>query len=193
MSGSRAKPGTALAIGLGANLPAASGDPLDTLVAVRPQLGQLLEGWAGGACNLSWSPLFRTAPVGGPPGQPDYLNAAVLVGLPLQPSAAKALELLAGLHRLEQAFGRERLEHWGPRTLDLDLLWWGELRSDRHELQLPHPRWHERGFVLAPLLAIERGCGAALPLPPGFAPVAELLAASGDAPPQLLASSAVGW
>jgi 2-amino-4-hydroxy-6-hydroxymethyldihydropteridine diphosphokinase len=193
MSGSRAKPGTALAIGLGANLPAASGDPLDTLVAVRPQLGQLLEGWAGGACNLCWSPLFRTAPVGGPPGQPDYLNAAVLVGLELQPSAAKALELLAGLHRLEQAFGRERLERWGPRTLDLDLLWWGELRSDRPELQLPHPRWQERGFVLAPLLAIERGCGAALPLPPGFAPVAELLAASGDAPPQLLAFSAVGW
>jgi len=194
MSGSRAKPGTALAIGLGANLPAASGGPLDTLVAVRPQLGQLLENWAGGACNLCWSPLFRTAPVGGPPGQPDYLNAAVLVGLQLQPSAAKALELLAGLHRLEQAFGRERLERWGPRTLDLDLLWWGELRSDRPELQLPHPRWQERGFVLAPLLAIEQSFGAALPLPAGFAPVVDLLAASGDAPPQPLAHvSSVGW
>jgi len=194
MSGSRAKPGTALAIGLGANLPAASGNPLDTLVAVRPQLGQLLENWAGGACNLCWSPLFRTAPVGGPPGQPDYLNAAVLVGLELQPSAAKALELLAGLHRLEQAFGRERLERWGPRTLDLDLLWWGELRSERPELQLPHPRWQERGFVLAPLLAIEQSCGAALPLPAGFAPVVDLLAASGDASPQPLAHvSSVRW
>ena len=194
MSGSRAKPGTALAIGLGANLPAASGGPLDTLVAVRPQLGQLLENWAGGACNLCWSPLFRTAPVGGPPGQPDYLNAAVLVGLELQPSAAKALELLAGLHRLEQAFGRERLERWGPRTLDLDLLWWGELRSDRPELQLPHPRWQERGFVLAPLLAIEQSFGAALPLPAGFAPVVDLLAASGDASPQPLAHvSSVRW
>ena len=193
MSGSRAKPGTALAIGLGANLPAASGGPLDTLVALRPQLGQLLENWAGGACNLCWSPLFRTAPVGGPPGQPDYLNAAVLVWLELQPSAAKALELLAGLHRLEQAFGRERLERWGPRTLDLDLLWWGELRSDRPELQLPHPRWQERGFVLAPLLAIEQSFGAALPLPAGFAPVVDLLAASGDPLPQPLALSSVGW
>ena len=195
MSQACAEPRPVLAIALGANLPTAAGGPLDTLVAVRPRLQQLLQGWAGVACNLSWSPLFRTTPVGGPSDQPDYLNAAVLVAVALQPSADKALELLAGLHRMEQAFGRERLERWGPRTLDLDLLWWGDLRSDRPELQLPHPRWHERGFVLAPLLAIEQGCGAALPVPAGFAPVAELLAASGDtdAPLQLLTTTSIAW
>jgi 2-amino-4-hydroxy-6-hydroxymethyldihydropteridine diphosphokinase len=182
-----------LAIGLGANLPSAAGAPLDTLVAVRPQLHQLLLGWAGVACHLCWSPLFHTAPVGGPPDQPDYLNAALLVVAPRPPSAAKALELLVGLHRLEQAFGRERLERWGPRTLDLDLLWWGDLRCDRPELHLPHPRWHERGFVLAPLLAIERGWGGAISLPAGFAPLVELLAACAEPPPQRMVSSSMAW
>ena len=182
-----------LAIGLGANLPSAAGGPLETLVAVRPQLHQLLLSWAGVACNLCWSPLFRTAPVGGPPDQPDYLNAALLVAAPWPPTVAKALELLAALHRLEQAFGRVRLERWGPRSLDLDLLWWGDLRCDRSALHLPHPRWHERGFVLAPLLAIEQGWCGAIPLPAGFAPLAELLAASADEPPQLVVSPSMGW
>ena len=95
------EPGAALAIGLGANLPTACGGPLDTLIAVRPRLSALFERWAGPACPLGWSPLFRTAPVGGPPDQPDYINAAVLVVPPLIPSAAKAMELLAGLQQLE--------------------------------------------------------------------------------------------
>ena len=193
MSGMRAEPGAALAIGLGANLPTPLGDPCNTLVAARPALCQLIESWAGAVCELCWSPLFRTAPLGGPPDQPDYLNAAVLVAAPLQPSVAKARELLAALHQLELRFGRERLERWGPRTLDLDLLWWGELYCDRPELQLPHPRWHQRGFVVAPLLAIEHRWGAALPVPAGFAPLEELLAASEDAPPQQITTALLGW
>ena len=155
--GAPAAPAPSLAIALGANLPGPAGEPLATLLAVRP----LLEGWLrerGGA--VRWSPLFRTAPVGGPSGQPDYLNAVLLVAAyppPAEAPAARAaaLGLLARLQALEQRFGRRRLEHWGPRSLDLDLLWWGPWRWREPALELPHPRWQERPFVLAPLVAID--------------------------------------
>ena len=147
-------PASLLAIGLGANLPSAAGDPRHTLVTVRPRLDALLCSWAGATCALWWSPLFRTAPVGGPPGQPDYLNAALVAGVPLMPDAGLALALLRELQQLELAFGRERLERWGARSLDLDLLWWDTLTCDQPALQLPHPRWQERGFVVQPLRAI---------------------------------------
>ncbi len=145
-----------LAIALGANLPSPAGPPLATLLAVRPLLEELLRGFmtARGAA-VRWSPLFRTAPVGGPAGQPDYLNAAALVRPAEPPTPAAALELLTGLQGLEQQFARRRHEHWGPRSLDLDLLWWGELRSRSEALELPHPRLLERSFVLAPLAAID--------------------------------------
>jgi 2-amino-4-hydroxy-6-hydroxymethyldihydropteridine diphosphokinase len=172
--------GAALAIGLGANLPSPAGEPSETLRAVRPQLESLLQTWAGDACLLHWSPLVRTAPVGGPPGQPDYVNAALVVRLVRLPSHSAALELLQGLQQLELAFGRQRLEHWGPRSLDLDLLWWGDLRVEEPELQLPHPRWHQRAFVLAPLLAIERK--TPFPLPTGYPPLAALLEATQSHP-----------
>jgi len=146
-----------LAIALGANLPSPAGPPLATLLAVRPLLEELLqeERLLELGSSLHWSPLFRTAPVGGPPDQPAYLNAAVLV-CPAAPAApATALELLSGLQALEQRFGRQRREHWGPRSLDLDLLWWGDLRCRSERLELPHPRLLERNFVLAPLAAID--------------------------------------
>ena len=147
-------PFSLLAIGLGANLPSAAGDPRHTLVAVRPRLCELLGDWAGAACAVWWSPLFRTAPVGGPPGQPDYLNAALVAAVPLRPDVDPALALLRELQQLELAFGRERLERWGARSLDLDLLWWDALSCQQPALQLPHPRWQERGFVVQPLRAI---------------------------------------
>ena len=171
---------TSLAIALGANL----GDPRATLVAVRPLLQALLEGLleergqAGAPLGsqpgpesgvrlspirLRWSPLFCTEPVGGPPGQPAYLNGVLLVegvaGLEPRP-----LELLQGLQALEAQFGRQRLEAWGPRTLDLDLLWWGDQRVQAAALELPHPRLQQRSFVLAPLAAIDP-----LLVPPGQA------------------------
>lgn len=146
-------PGTdTLAVALGANL----GDPAATLVAVRPLLAELLGPLAdpprlGPPSRLLWSPLFRTAPVGGPPDQPDYLNAVVLLeGLRPDP-----LALLLELQALERRFGRERRERWGPRLLDLDLLWCGERVCRQGELELPHPRLSERAFVLAPLAAID--------------------------------------
>ena len=145
-----------LAIGLGANLPSAVGGPVETLIALRPLLSAEIQSCFG-EVRLRWSPLFRTVPVGGPPNQPDYINAVVVVDQPPQPTAAAALGFLRRLQALELQFGRVRQERWGPRTLDLDLLWWGGLQLQSPELELPHPRWSERAFVLAPLVALDAG------------------------------------
>ena len=159
MSASLADQPQSLAIALGANLPSAAGVPRQTLITVRPQLEQLLIAWgrsALGEMRCSWSPLLETAPVGGPPGQPLYSNAVVLcAGVKRSTSMAAALQLLTELHQLERCFGRDRDQElpWGPRTLDLDLLFWGEWRLDHPQLVLPHPRLHLRQFVLEPLLA----------------------------------------
>ncbi len=95
------------------------------------------------------SSYYRTAPVGGPE-QPDYLNAVCIAECDLP-----AAQLLALLHGIEKALGRERLVHWGPRTIDLDLIQYGAILSYADELQLPHPRAHERRFVLEPGAEIE--------------------------------------
>ena len=153
-----------VAVALGANQPSGAGSPRATLVAVRPLLEELLRAWAGQELVYRWSSLHDTAPVGGPPDQPRYCNAVMLVeGLQASPSVAAALELLDALEGLEQQFGRNRSQEqrWGPRCLDLDLLFWGELRLDHPRLVLPHPRLHLRAFVLAPLL--EAMQGSALP------------------------------
>ena len=143
-----------VAVALGANRPSAAGSPRETLLAVRPLLEELLAAWAGHELRCCWSQLLETKPVG-PVQQPDYLNAVVLVqGLALVPSEPLALQLLQRLQGLERRFGRERSQEqrWGPRTLDLDLLFWGELRLEHPRLVLPHPRMHLRSFVLEPLL-----------------------------------------
>ncbi len=95
------------------------------------------------------SSYFRTKPVGGPE-QPDYLNAVCILE-----SELPATDLLAVLHGIEKSLGRERIEKWGPRTIDLDLIQYGSLLSAADELQLPHPRAHERRFVLEPWFEIE--------------------------------------
>ena len=156
MSASLADQPRCLAVALGANLPSSVGDPRQTLLAVRPLLEQLLADWAGEALHYRWSPLLETAPVGGPLQQPMYLNAVVIVrGLNRVPHQDAALELLVSLHALERKFGRDRVreQRWGPRTLDLDLLFWDELRLAHPRLVLPHPRMHLRAFVMEPLLA----------------------------------------
>ena len=145
-----------VAVALGANQPSAVGLPRDTLLAVRPLLEKLLVDWAGQELRFRWSELLQTTPVG-PVEQPDYVNAVVLVeGLTAAPSEPLALALLERLHGLERRFGRERSkeQRWGPRTLDLDLLFWGELRLNHPHLMLPHPRMHLRAFVLEPLLQV---------------------------------------
>jgi 2-amino-4-hydroxy-6-hydroxymethyldihydropteridine diphosphokinase len=94
------------------------------------------------------SSLWLTAPVGGPP-QGDYLNAVVEGETALSPE-----ELLRACLDTERDLGRVRLEKNGPRTLDVDILFYGDLRRDEPGLLIPHPRLHERLFVLAPLAEI---------------------------------------
>jgi 2-amino-4-hydroxy-6-hydroxymethyldihydropteridine diphosphokinase len=190
--------GDQLAIALGANLPSPVGEPADTLVAVRRILEQELPGRLLALVpalthrpQLQWAPLYCTEPMGGPAGQPAYLNSALVVGSLPGVDVAVALELLDWLQALEQRFGRQRREHWGPRSLDLDLLWWGDVQSlASPRLQLPHPRLQERSFVLAPLAAIDPQIR-----PPGAAgSVAALLEqlAAAQAPPLPLAPRP-GW
>ena len=95
------------------------------------------------------SSYYSTKPVSEIP-QPDYLNAVCIVE-----SDLPALDLLALLHGIEKTLGRERTEKWGPRTIDLDLIQYGSLLSSADELQLPHPRAHERLFVIEPWHSIE--------------------------------------
>ncbi len=123
-------------IGIGANL----GCPREIIEAAIAVLEQMDDTW-----EHRRSSLYRTAPVG-PPGQPDYVNAAVSFVTDLSPA-----DLLSRLHAIEADFGRERTIRWGPRTLDLDLLIHGDRIIDGPTLTVPHPRIQERGFVLAPL------------------------------------------
>lgn len=95
------------------------------------------------------SSLYKTKPVG-KVDQPDFTNAVVIAQ-----SELPAMELLKVLHGIEVSLGRERGERWGPRTIDLDLIQYGDLLSTSGELTLPHPRAHERRFVLEPWLEID--------------------------------------
>lgn len=110
---------------------------------------------------LRVSPLYRTAPVGGPAGQPDYVNAVIEVSTSLRP-----YELLKLCNAVEAAHHRERLVRWGPRTLDIDVIDYEGVVSDDPVLTLPHPRAHERSFVLTPWARMD--------------PEAHLLVARGD-------------
>ncbi len=125
-------------IALGANI----GNPEEQMDIAIALLRESLE-------VTAVSSYFTTAPVGGPE-QPDYLNAVCLAD-----SDIPATDLLALLHGIEKALGRERIEHWGPRTIDLDLIQYGTILSYAEELMLPHPRAHERRFVLEPWAQVE--------------------------------------
>ena len=150
---------TAVVLALGSNL----GDRQDILQGAVDAIVGL-----PGVRVTAVSPVYETVPVGGP-AQPDYLNAVVLADV-----ARPARELLDRLHEIEAAFDRVRLVRWGPRTLDIDIIVFDSERSDDPELTLPHPRAHERAFVLAPWHDVDPD--AALP---GHGPVAELLAKAG--------------
>jgi 2-amino-4-hydroxy-6-hydroxymethyldihydropteridine diphosphokinase len=93
---------------------------------------------------LAISPVYETVPVGGP-AQPDYLNAVLVVETGLRPR-----ELLEAADRIEADFGRVRAERFGPRTLDIDIISYADEVIGDSVLTLPHPRAHERAFVLVP-------------------------------------------
>ncbi len=128
---------TRAALGLGSNL----GDRrahLESAVLGLRALGRV----------LAVSSFRETAPVGGPP-QPPYLNGAVVVE-----TEARPRDLLAATQEIERRAGREQGGRWGPRTLDIDLLLYGDFEIDEPGLVVPHPRLRERLFVLEPLAEI---------------------------------------
>ena len=152
---------SSIAVGVGSNAPSDWGSAFATVSASIPRLRFLLAAFAGLDPNrIVVSQLTQTLPVGGPIDQAPYVNAVVLVPeVSRAVTAAAALNLLDQLQSLETAFGRDRSreQRWGPRSLDLDLLFWGELRLEHPRLVLPHPRLHLRMFVLAPLLEVMQG------------------------------------
>ncbi len=95
------------------------------------------------------SPLYETAPVGGPAGQGPFLNLVVEIDSEMSPR-----ELLGVCQRLEAAAERVRIERWGPRTLDVDILWIDGVTVNEPDLEIPHPRMWGRRFVMAPLADI---------------------------------------
>ena len=95
------------------------------------------------------SPVYETEPIGGPDDQGPYLNLVVELDSELEPRS-----LLDLCHRLEADAGRVRGERWGPRTLDVDILWIEGTSVDEADLEVPHPRMEERRFVMAPLAEV---------------------------------------
>lgn len=126
---------------------------------------------APGLLVQSVSPVVETDPVGGPE-QGAYLNAVVLARTTSSPA-----DLLSGCQQIEARHGRERRARWGPRTLDIDIVVYGDLVCETVSLTLPHPRAHLRGFVLVPWSAVDPQ--AVLPGPRGGA-VHDLAAAVGS-------------
>ncbi len=153
-------PARQVVLALGSNL----GDRLATIQAGIDDLAV-----APGIALRSVSAVFETSPVGGP-DQPDYLNAVLLAV-----SALPGLEILRHTQAAEHAQGRVRTVRWGPRTLDIDIISCDDEISDDPRLTLPHPRAHERAFVLLPWHDVDPGATL-----PGRGPVAGLLARLGS-------------
>lgn len=109
----------------------------------RAHLRQALESLHG---VVGVSSTYETDPMGGPGGQGPYLNCVVEIDTDLTPQ-----RLLGLCHRIESAAGRVRGERWGPRTLDVDIIWIDGVNQADESLTVPHPRWKQRRFVLAPM------------------------------------------
>ena len=155
---------------------AAGPSPVRVVLALGSNLGDRMASLQGavdaltgpaGLGFLAVSPVYQTAPVGGP-SQPDYLNAVLLAC-----TALPARAVLDRAHAAEAAFRRVRTVAWGPRTLDVDIITYGDVVSDDPALTLPHPRAHQRAFVLAPWHDVDPGARI-----PGRGRVADLLAAA---------------
>lgn len=114
----------------------------------RAHLQAAVNALATALAGVRVSPVYETAPVGGPP-QPDYLNAIVVA------DDATGVDLLSLIRAVESSAGRERSRRWGPRTLDVDVIAVGDTVCTGRALTLPHPRAHERAFVLAPWLDLD--------------------------------------
>ncbi|MEU5423515.1 2-amino-4-hydroxy-6-hydroxymethyldihydropteridine diphosphokinase [Streptomyces sp. NPDC001407] len=154
-------------------------NPKRAVISLGSNLGNRLETLQGAIDALedtpglrvkAVSPVYETEPWGVEPGtQPAYFNAVVLVRTTLPPDS-----LLERGHAIEEAFERVRDERWGPRTLDVDIVSYQDVLSDDPVLTLPHPRVHERAFVLAPWHDVDPEA-----VVPGRGAVVELLAQVG--------------
>ncbi|MBE4741556.1 MULTISPECIES: 2-amino-4-hydroxy-6-hydroxymethyldihydropteridine diphosphokinase [Streptomyces] len=150
-------------------------NPRRAVISIGSNLGNRLENLQGAVDALedtpgvrikAVSPVYETEPWGVAPGsQPSYFNAVVVLKTTLPPSS-----LLERAQAVEEAFHRVRDERWGPRTLDVDIVAYADVVSDDPALTLPHPRAHERAFVLAPWHDVEPEARLA-----GRGPVAQLL------------------
>ncbi|WP_209020530.1 2-amino-4-hydroxy-6-hydroxymethyldihydropteridine diphosphokinase [Nocardioides sp. 1609] len=148
-------------IALGSNL----GESLASLQGAVDAIADTPDVWVTGV-----SPVYETEPVDSPPGAQNYLNAVLLADTTLA-----ANRLMDRALAVEDAYDRERSDvHNAPRTLDVDLIVVGDRRSDTDALRLPHPRAHERAFVLKPWYDLEPDAEL-----PGHGPIAELLAKTG--------------
>ena len=154
-------------IGLGSNLD----DPLAQVMRAIDELSALPQ-----TQLVQCSAIYSSKPVG--PEQPDFINAVALLDTHLAP-----LALLDALQAIEQQHGRQRLVHWGARTLDLDLLLYGEQVINQPRLNVPHPGLQERAFVLVPLADI-----APQLILPGGQPLATLLSSALRAQLQVVAN-----
>ena len=134
-------------IGLGSNLSGDMNSPRDHIVSAIQELGELQS-----TQMLTASSLYESEPLG-PPDQDNYINAVVKLDTELE-----ALELLDCLQVIEHGHRRERQQHWGPRTLDLDILLFGDQIIKNDRLTVPHAEISNRSFVLAPLAEIEPEC-----------------------------------
>ncbi|MEV8036789.1 2-amino-4-hydroxy-6-hydroxymethyldihydropteridine diphosphokinase [Streptomyces sp. NPDC002742] len=152
-------------------------NPRRAVISLGSNLGNRLETLQGAIDALedtpgvrvkAVSPVYETEPWGVEPGsQPSYFNAVVVLRTTLPPSS-----LLERAHAVEEAFHRVRDERWGPRTIDVDIVAYADVVSDDPVLTLPHPRAHERAFVLAPWHDVDPEAQL-----PGHGPVDQLLAA----------------
>jgi len=127
-------------IGLGSNLE----QPIEQVRRALQELATIAQ-----SRLVAHSSLYRSDPVG-PPGQPDYINAVAALETELDAEA-----LLDQLQQIEHQHQRRRLVHWGPRTLDLDLLLFGDRQINTSRLQVPHPFLNQRNFVIYPLYELQ--------------------------------------
>jgi len=163
-----------LVISIGANIPGILGDPIRTIAAMRPRIEKSIIEWIvplnfpkidpkniDKSLSFQWAPLFESDPLGGPAEQPRFINTVLVVEgegfASVTPNKKAAMCLMKKFLELEKIAGRRREKteiFWGPRSLDIDFISWGELQINTEILVLPHPRLSERNFVLIPLAEV---------------------------------------
>ena len=174
MTYAKQKPELKLVISIGANIPGILGDPIRTIANMRPQIEKSIIEWSVAlnrpkiesqnidkSLSFQWAPLYETDPLGGPIDQPRFINTVVVVVgeslASVKPNEKAAICLMKKFLQLERIAGRERESTdiiWGPRSLDIDFISWGDLQVNTETLILPHPRLSERNFVLIPLIEV---------------------------------------